>query len=174
MVFWVSPASYDAKETHSENVGIQLLKERGFCWTYEMSRKPYSKNESQTIHETDLWGHPVVLRVKLCWRPKRSGEVPGYSAAQLLAEVEDNEWEQALDALAARLRAKGITNMLIVQRDGESVSHVACIPVEALTSIWLAQRDENARLISSGLMGKRRKNPAENGRSPVICLQDNA
>jgi 5-methylcytosine-specific restriction protein A len=166
-----STASYDAEKPIRKML-LPFLQERGFTDLLD-ERKPYGKNESQTIHGADSSGLPVVLRVKLCWRPTRGGEVPAYSAAQLLAKVEGNQWEQALDALGERLNAKGITDMLIVQRDGEGISRVARIPVEAITSIWLAQRDESARLITSGFMGKRRKNPAENGRSPVLCLQDN-
>jgi len=73
---------------------------------------------------------------------------------------------------AQRRAQDGATHMLFVQPDERAVVYAAMVPLSQVASIWAKQRDESARLIAAGRMGRRRKNHAENGRSPTIWLQD--
>lgn len=46
------------------------------------------------------------------------------------------------------------------------------VPLPQVATIWRKQRAESARLIGLGKLGRRKKNHAENGRSPTLWLRD--
>jgi len=166
-----STASFEAEKI-TRSMLVPFLQAHGFTQLQD-NRQLHGETESQTIRGIDPSGRTVALRVKLCWRRERAGDrVCGYSATQLLAHVDNDAWIPTLDAFIARLRKEEVTDLLIVQRESQEISHAALVPLDAVTSVWTAQRQESARLIASGQMGKRKKNHAENGRSPTLWLQD--
>jgi 5-methylcytosine-specific restriction protein A len=61
--------------------------------------------------------------------------------------------------------------MLIIQPYGRKIEYAAMIPIDDLAGIWQKQKDESARLIESGALGRQKKNHADNGNSPTIWLQ---
>lgn len=146
-----------------------FLEERGFTGLDDQR-----KQSGQTIHAANPAGAPVSIRVKLCWRRGRAGKAETYSATQLMANVKKDAWEGSLKTYVEKNRAAGITHFLIPQRDGNRIVHAALVEIGSLAGIWMAQREESARLIGKGAMGRRKKNHAENGGSPTLWLQDDA
>lgn len=144
-----------------------FLEERGFTKIDDQR-----KQSGQTIHAVNPAGIAVSIRVKLCWRRGREGKAETYSATQLMANVNKGAWEESLTTYVEKNRAGGITHFLIPQRDGNRIVHAALIEIGSLAGIWMAQREESAKLISQGAMGTRKKNHAENGGSPTLWLQD--
>jgi 5-methylcytosine-specific restriction enzyme A len=61
--------------------------------------------------------------------------------------------------------------MLFIQPNGGRIEYAAVVPLAGIAKIWVQQRAESARMIKAGL-DSRRKNRAENGRSPTIWLRD--
>lgn len=128
----------------------------------------------QTITATAPAGRTVVMRVRQCWRrgeDSSRGYRP-YSAAQILADITGDDWEGSLRAKVERDRVSGITHLLFVQREGNRIVLGAIVPLDALVSIWAAERVIYDRLIAAGELGRRRANPVENGRSPTLYLED--
>ncbi len=146
-----------------------FLEERGFTMIDDQR-----KQSGQTIHAVSPAGAAVSMRVKLCWRRGREGKAETYSATQLMANVKKGAWEESLTTYVEKNRAGGITHFLIPQKDGSRIVHTALIEIGSLAGIWMAQREESAKLISEGSMGRRKKNHAENGGSPTLWLQDDA
>lgn len=165
-----TPASLQAeKETRAklcpflETLGFRNLQDQ---------RKSAGSSESQTIRGIDPLGREVAMRVKLCWRRGREGKVETYSATQLMAKVKSGRWQEGLEEFTKRLHINDVTHVLVVQRDGEGFCDAASIAVDSLVPIWIAQRDESARLIELHAMGRRQKNHAVNGGSPTLWLRD--
>ncbi len=172
------PREFRTKESYQADkitraMLASFLEERGFTGVIDQ-RKQHGASESQTIHAVNSSGIPVSLRVKLCWRWGREGKADTYSATQLMANVKKDAWEESLNAYTEKRREEGITHFLIPQSDGKRIVHAALIEVGELAGIWEAQREESARLIREGAMGRRKKNHAENGGSPTLWLQDDA
>jgi 5-methylcytosine-specific restriction protein A len=149
------------------------LRDRGFQNVIDR-RKRYGRNVSQSIIATTPWGAAISMRVRLCWRPGRdgSGGQRSYSAAQLLAGIEDGDWEGSLRAKTAREAELGISHFLLVQREDGLITFAALLPLSAILPIWCAQRDTSARLIAEGRLGRQTKNHAMNGSSPTLYLWD--
>lgn len=132
----------------------------------------------QTIAALSLDGARIVARVKLCWRRGSPGRDEAhrssYSAAQLMARVEDGDWEGSVRRKMDQERARGSTHILFVQRDARDISSAALVPIEAVPGIWCRQRDISDDLIRRGEAGRRTTNHAMNGQSPTLWLQDGA
>lgn len=135
------------------------------------------KASGQTITASTPGGADLKMRVRLCWRrdgreESESTRRAGFSAAQILAHIKNDDWIGTLTAKVDRERSRGVTHFLLAQRDHNSFVFAALIPVDSLVPIWVAQRDASERLIRSGRLGRRKKNHAMNGSSPTIHLQD--
>ncbi|WP_146124188.1 hypothetical protein [Burkholderia multivorans] len=78
-----------------------------------------------------------------------------YSAAQLRADLIDNDWDKTLDQLVDRDVKVGISHALIFQRVGETVPYAALVPIDQLGVIWRRQADVSEELIKAGRLGKR-------------------
>src|SRR5262245_56252506 len=164
------PESYQAEEI-TRKMLPSFLRDRGF--TVASDRR---ERQGQTIVATSPGGERLTMRVRLCWRRETGGRdserVRTYSAAQLLAKIENNDWIGSLRDKAARERSHGVTHLLFVQRDDEVIKYAALVPLSELVQIWTDQRDASARLIRAGKLGRRKKNHAMNGTSPTLWLQD--
>jgi 5-methylcytosine-specific restriction protein A len=150
-----------------------FLVDRGFRDVRD-ERKFHGKVQSQTLYATTSGGDRLTMWVRLCWRRStRDPQNATYSGAQILPNVKNNDWEGTLQDKVERERAAGVTHCLLVQREGDRIVYAALVPVLALVEIWCAQRDKYDSLIAQGkLGGRRRRNPATNGASPTIWLQD--
>lgn len=126
------------------------------------------KGNSQTIIATSPDSARLVMNVRLCW-PEAT-----YSAAQITATLKHDDWIATLSEKVKRDRAKGMTHILLVahERVNGGIACAALIRLPELLPVWLAQRGEYQRLIESGQLGARRRNPCENGSSPTIYVQD--
>lgn len=163
-----TPESYEA-ERITQALVAEYLRARGF----ENIVDKWERN-GQTITATTPSGGILVMRVRQCWR-RGEGDTRGYrpyAAAQLLAEVTNDDWEGSLRAKVERDRASGLSHLLFVQREGEEIVLAALVPLDALVPIWEAERAVYQQLIAAGQLGKRRANPVENGRSPTLYLED--
>jgi 5-methylcytosine-specific restriction protein A len=166
-----TPESYEA-ERITRDMLEGFLRSRGFADVRD-ERRHHGKIESQILHATTSAGDRLAMRVRLCWRRTNleSGKVT-YSAAQLLSEIENDDWEGTLRAKVEREKAEGITHFLIVQREDDSIVYAALVPLSDLVPIWCAQADASQSLIDNGKLGRRHKNHAKNGSSPTIWLRD--
>lgn len=161
-----------AAERITRDMLPQFLLERGYS-NVEDERKSFGATQSQVIHATDESGNRVALSVRLCWRHSDRREARDhYSAAQLLAKIENNDWLGSIERKLANARRSGITHLLLVQRHGNAIQYAAEIPIDAVLPIWIRQRDVSEGLIRSGALGARMKNHAMNGASPTVWLQD--
>ncbi len=164
------PESYEAEEI-TRGMLPTFLKDRGFS----VESDSHERN-GQTIVAVSPGGERLTMRVRLCWRretgSRDSERMRTYSAAQLLAKVKNNEWVKSIQAKIDREKSRGVTHLLLVQRDDNDIKYAALIPVDEVVHIWSNQRDISKRLIDAGKLGRRRKNHAMNGSSPTIYLQD--
>ncbi|WP_437497542.1 HNH endonuclease [Sorangium sp. So ce1099] len=166
-----TPESYEYERSTRDMVA-DFLRERGFANVRDQ-RKPYGESISQAVYATAADGERIAMRVRLCWR--RTGRAileQTYSAAQLLHNIKNSGWEATLAEKMEREQAKGITHLLLVQRDQNEICYAALIPTEDVLPIWRDQRDMSQALIDAGQLGKREKNHAMNGTSPTLWLQD--
>lgn len=146
-----------------------FLAERSFTNIQDI-RKFHGKVESQTISAISPDGNKIAMKVRLCWR--RIDQKQTYSAAQILPNVKNNDWEGTLRHKVEHEIDEGVTHILFVQRETDSFSHVALVPLTELVTIWSAQRDISEAMIKAGKLGKRKRNHAMNGSSPTIWLYD--
>lgn len=148
-----------------------FLRSRGF----EIIRDLRVLN-GQTIEARAGGGETLVMRVKLCWRRGsigRDGERhSAYSAAQLMARIDGDDWVGSINRKMKQESDRGSTHLLLVQRDGNSITKAALVPIRSIIDIWLLQRDLSDNAIRAGKLGRRKKNHAMNGRSPTIWLED--
>jgi 5-methylcytosine-specific restriction protein A len=124
---------------------------------------------SQFVHCATRTGERRCFWVRLCWRRDRH-EGALYSAAQLLSNVGNGAWIEALGERMRRAVADGATHLLLVQNRGGQIAEAVAIPIGEVVNVWSKQRTASQRLIDSGAI--RGKNHAENGRSPTIWLHD--
>lgn len=173
---YMSPRTFRGPESlrherATRDMVVRFLRDQ--AWTEITDAREHN---GQTIRATLPTGTPVVARVKLCWRRGADGRNQerhaNYSATQLLARIKDGDWIGSLSAKVAREEARGTTHLLLVQRDGESISLAALIPLESVIDIWTRQRDLSQELIRAGMVGRRQKNHAMNGHSPTLWLED--
>lgn len=163
--------SYEA-EAVTRDMVAGYLRDLGFQNVSD-ERRRFGLNQSQMLIATSASGAQLRMQVKLCWRRSGASLVEQtYSAAQLLARITDDDWAGSLAARIERDRSQGITHYLFIQREGERIIHAALVPLLAVLPIWLAQRAISSRLIEHGELGDRHSNPAMNGSSPTLYLQD--
>jgi 5-methylcytosine-specific restriction enzyme A len=148
-----------------------FLERRGF--TVGDHRRRYGNVESQVISATAGNGDAFRARVRICWnRRDRRDAGAKYAAAQLTSDLKGDDWNATLAFVRDREHAEQNTHNLFVQWDEDGFAHMALVPSQALPAIWQRQREVFAELIESGRLGAKAANPAENGRSPTIYLQD--
>lgn len=126
----------------------------------------------QTVHANDEDGVPLVMAVRLCWRKRFEKADEGYSAFQLLFKVKGNEPRDSIQQKLDRETRKGKTHWLAVNRDETGIRNAILFPIGEVLPIWTQQCEIYDRLINEGKLGSRRKNPAVNGDSPALYLQD--
>jgi 5-methylcytosine-specific restriction protein A len=164
-------ASFDFEKVARERIA-PFLARHGFVIEHDQRVRTGSAT-SQVIVALDPQGTKRKMRVRLCWR--RDGRKPRenlYSAAQLRARLIDDDWEKPVTSVAARGAKEGVDQTLFLQADGDGILFAVVVPNSALPAIWAEQRRVSRELIEKGLMGRIRKNHAENGSSPTIWLQD--
>lgn len=133
------------------------------------------ERHGQTILATRETGMTLTIRVRLCWVREGEGRARTYSAAQIIGKIKDDDPEGSVREKIEREISRGVTHFLFVQREGDRIVHAALVPLSELLTVWCAQRDKYDILISAGELGRSRKNPAINGSSPTLYLQnDNA
>lgn len=166
-----TPESYQAEHI-TRDMLAGFLASRGFADVRD-ERKSHGKTESQTLHATTPEGGRLAMRVRLCWRRTNRGSGKAtYSAAQLLPKIKNEDWEGTLGAKVEREKADGVTHLLLVQREDDSIVYAALVPLSDLVAIWSGQARVSQSLIDAGRLGRRQKNHAKNGSSPTIWLQD--
>lgn len=149
---------------------MPFLQQRGFRFS-EDRRIKRGTSISQTLIGQDERGQSVSLWVRLCWRKEDAAGADAYSAAQLLANVDGDGWVEALGRRLTHARDDGVTHLLLLQNAGDLIQRLVAIPLSVVVPIWKAQREESRRLIERGVI-TRKKNHAENGRSPTLWLHD--
>ena len=138
----------------------------------EDSRKSYGQTQSQVLTAVDETGVRISMWVRLCWRKSDGRTETGYSAAQLRAKIDNDDWVGTLTEMMKRERAQGISHLLVVQRASNAIVAAASIPIDEVVPIWVDQRDISRVLIETGALGRRTKNHAMNGSSPTLWLKD--
>ena len=150
---------------------IPFLEERGFAVDDPVGSARRQNGRAQLVRGRDEQGRPVTLWVKLCWRKNAGTIEDAHSAAQLMARIQPGEWAPQIQAKVDRAGVQGATHLLLVQNSGDEIWIAASIPLHAVVPIWEGQRAESQRLIESGAI-RRKKNHAENGKSPTIWVRD--
>lgn len=164
------PVSLEAERITRDAIK-PFLERRGF--TVSDQRRKHGNVESQVVSATGPDGFAFCARVRICWnRRDRRAAGAKYAAAQLTSDLKDDDWDATLAFIRSREQGKGNTHNLFVQWDADGFAHMALVPSEVLPAIWQRQREVFAALIHSGRLGAKAANPAENGRSPTIYLQD--
>lgn len=167
-----SKESY-AAERVSRDALVQFLRASGLRELRD-DRKAAGKAQSQTITARTRSGSTITMRVRLAWR-RREGHraiIKTYSAAQLMARVDGDDWEGSMKRRVDKQRADGVTHLLLVERGQSEIISAALIPLSEVLPIWCQQRDISNELIRLGLLGRRHKNHAMNGSSPTLWLRD--
>jgi 5-methylcytosine-specific restriction enzyme A len=148
-----------------------FLEARGFKY---VTSNP--DRQGQTIGATSPEGEHLVMRVRLCWNRGADHRVlkrfRRYSAAQFMSKIKNGDWEGTIEEKLKREKTHGVTHLLFVQRDDDDIRYAALVPLSEFLPIWIEQRDISKRLIKAGRLGRRKKNHAANGSSPMIWLQD--
>ena len=160
-------------EVESRKLIKPLLESRGFT-DVEDHRKKAGNSQEQTLFATSPDGARIGFSIRLCWRHGgKRGRHTTLSASQLMARLpQGRSGVEAIDAKVKRCEQGGATHMLFVQPEGRSIIAAAIVPLGQVVRIWSKQREESDRLIKDGKLGRRRKNHAENGRSPTLWLRD--
>lgn len=149
-----------------------FLRQKGYR-DIEDIRVRYGTNESQMVSAVDQNGQLVKLHVQSCWRRDRGNEHERlYSAAQLMAGIKNGDWEGSIRDKVKRIKQKGVTHSLLVQREGTGFIYAARVPLDAIWPIWAKQRAVSQSLIDRGVLRRQKKNHAANGVSPTMWLQD--
>ena len=132
------------------------------------------EHNGQTIVAATPNGDELTMRVHVCWDRSGKRDTPlakTYSAVQLTT-IKNDDWEASLLEKFEQPEPHGATQLLFVQREEARIVYAALVPREKVPAIWCAQRDQCDGLIRKGQLGRRRKNPAKNGTSATIYLQD--
>ena len=100
-------------EKRTRDMVPALLTHRGFT-DVEDTRRQYGPAQSQVIDAVSPGGGPMKIHVRLCWRRDgRNQQEQKYSAAQLRANLIDDDWDLTLAQFALREEAKGISHNLL-------------------------------------------------------------
>ena len=150
-----------------------FLEARGFTVAGD-SFDPMKMSQSQTIQGTDPTRQSIRIRVKLCWPSRKAAQDRSVRyASQLIAKAKDGDSEGSIRQYIEGARRARITHFAFIVREGAEIAHAALIPISELAPIWRGQRTAYNALIKKGELGRRKANPAENGSSPTLYLQDN-
>ncbi|WP_186260280.1 hypothetical protein [Burkholderia gladioli] len=141
------PESFEA-ERLSRDAVRPFLESRGFTVLSD-ERIVRGVSQAQVVTARSEPGETIKMRVRLCWRHRGSDDLR-YSAAQLRADLIDNDWDKTLDQLVDRDVKVGISHALIFQRVGETVPYAALVPIDQLGLIWRRQADVSEELIKAG------------------------
>lgn len=160
--------SYQA-EHRTRSAVSSFLRQAGFT-VFDDSYSPHRNNSDQIIVVESPSGERMTMRVKLCW-PKL-GQRSTYAASQIIGKANPDDWLGELSRFSRRSLDKGIDHLLIIQRNQEGIERAALFHVSLLASIWGEQKDMYERLINQGKLGRRKANPAINGSSPTLYLED--
>lgn len=161
-----------AEEKTTRTLVLDFLRERGFE-DVSSEEKVTGTAVAQWITAKTPLGQPVKMKVRICWRPRGTGDAGRRGvAAQLRARLVNDNWDDTLKSIVDHEADNGATHFLVVHRDGATFTHAALIPLSELPAIWRKQRDISASLIKRGKLGNRSKNHAQNGASPTIWLMD--
>ena len=165
-----SAGSYESERVTRSMLG-DFLRRRGFENVTDQR-----KSHGQTIIATSPSGNRLTMRVRLCWvresGSRDASRVRTYSAAQLTGKIKNDDWEGTVRDKVERERSQNVTHFLFVQREDERIVFAALVPLPELFPIWVAQRDIYDRLIKERRLGRTKKNPAKNGTSPTLYLQN--
>jgi 5-methylcytosine-specific restriction protein A len=157
-------------ERATRSLVAPFLAERGFS-QIRNERQAHGVSESQTVFALSPEQQEMAIRVRVCWRRRKPSET--VSAAQLMAKIKNSGWESSIQEKIDREITEGITHTLFIQRENvDFVSHAALIPQAQMLNVWCVQRDAFKRLLDTGMLGKKKKNPSENGKSPTYYLYD--
>src|SRR5437763_1248456 len=107
-----SAESYEAEHI-TRRMLSEFLRSKGFQNIRE-EHISIGKAESQTIDATFPSGERVRMRVKLCWRRRGKPSENTYSAVQLLARIQNDEWEASIAKRVEKARSNSITHFLVV------------------------------------------------------------
>ncbi|WP_081078100.1 HNH endonuclease signature motif containing protein [Burkholderia territorii] len=163
------PESFEAERLSRDAIG-PFLESRGFAVLSD-ERIVRGVSQAQVVTARSEPGRTIKMRVRLCWRHRGPGNLR-FSAAQLRADLIDNDWDKTLDQLVDRDMKVGISHTLIFQRVGETVPYAALVPIDQLGLIWRRQAEVSEELIKAGRLGRTTKNHAKNGSSPTVYLMD--
>lgn len=112
-------------------------------------------------------------RVKLCWRREDTRSAGAkYAASQLALKAKNGDPFGTIAELSAKDSSELTSHLLLVQWDGIGIELAALVPVEAVADLWRTQHSVYDDLIRQGETGRIAKNPASNGDSPTLYLQD--
>lgn len=163
-----SLASLDA-EARTRGRVPEFLRTRGFRHISEQRSA-----KSQIIVATAPSGESVRMRVRLCWHwgKHRGQHKSTYSGWQITKQVGADGWQGTLDRWCARNRQLGVSHVLLLQADDDTLHAAALIPLSELGGIWERQREVSASEIGAARTRGVRKNHAENGDSPTLWLKD--
>ena len=147
-----------------------FLVARGFT---ELSEIDKAKGSPwRTIQATDPAGHPVRIRVKLCWYRTKPAPGKSWKHAAQFSRLKHGDWNKTVGAYVEGALRDRITHFLFIAREGGALTRWALVPTGELSSIWRSQRAIYNTLIKQGKLGRRKMNPAENGSTPTLYLQD--
>jgi 5-methylcytosine-specific restriction protein A len=160
--------SYQAEQRTRLAVG-GFLRQAGFVVVSD-SYSPEMKNRDQIIKVEGPSGSYITMRVKLCW-PK-FGTRSTYAASQIIGHGDASDWPGEVAKFWQRSLSKGIDHFLFIQRDESKIVRAALFHGSLLAPIWSKQKDMYERLIQQRGLGGRKANPAINGSSPTLYLED--
>jgi len=150
---------------------VPFLEECGFTEIRD-ERKSRSSSVEHTVRACDENGTPLVMGVRLCWRKRFGKSDEGYSAFQMLFKVKSGEPKDSIQPKLDRETKKGKTHWLAVNRDENGIREAILLPIGNVLPIWMRQREIYDRLVSERKLGSRKTNPALNGNSPALYVQD--
>lgn len=164
------PESYE-EENRTRDALESFLRRCGLADIQE-NREKIGTAIVQTVRATDDKGAALAMAVRLCWRKRFGKSDEGFAAFQLLYRVHGADPRVAIKNRLDREKEKGRTHWLVVKRDESGITNAVMIPIDEILPIWIRQRAIYDRLIQEGKLGTRKSNPAVNGDSPALYVQD--
>lgn len=165
-----NPESFD-EEQKTRGALKPFLASCGFTNIHERQERR-GNAVVQIVRSIDDNGSPVEMGARLCWRKRFGKSDEGFAAFQLLFKVKSGVARDSIRSKLDREKERGRTHWLIVNRDELGITNAVMIPIREVLPIWERQREIYDRLIRKGKLGSRKSNPAENGASPALYVQD--
>src|ERR1700733_7085473 len=108
-------------EKRTRDLVPALLAQRGFTNVTDR-RRQHGPAQSQVIDAVSPGGAPMKMHVRLCWRRDgRNQQEQKSPAAQLTADLIDDDWDLTLARIAGREQANGNSHNLFVQADQSAI-----------------------------------------------------